>query len=452
MTDLSQDVPATEQTVDAGLPATGGGKDEIASQIRETLGNPAEQTTQDKSPHEQMRRQIGEALEKEIDPNAKPPEQTAKTERARGPDGRFVPTAQEAAAGIDPNAQTDTTAQPEVPAGPPQSWSKEMQARWGELPPDFQAIIQKREADVAKGFEKYQNLRVHEPVLDFAENAAKQLGTSGPQLVHTWATAHEGLTNPATRAQTAAMIAQAYGLDMPSAPVMNFAGQLAPRLNMTPAKVIESWAVAQNKLLSSDPNERKQAILSAAKTYGVDLGQPGQVAEQPQWVDPDVAALKQQVAQLTGHLTAQQQEQQNYYQQQAQQVQRTKLSAIDQFASEKDASGQPLRPHLETVMPDMAMGIQRLKAANPQISDQDALQQAYDNAVWGNPTTREAVMQATNIASERERTEKARQRAQAATRGAVSPAGSSPQGPPATALPKGDIRSQMTAAFQQLTT
>src|SRR6267378_7649967 len=210
MTDLSQETPATESTVDAGLPATGGGKDEIASQIRETLGGGNEPSIQDKSPHEQMRRQIGEALEKEIDPT-KPPEQTAKTERARGPDGRFVPTPQEAAAGIDPNAQPDTTVQPEVPTGPPQSWSKEMQARWGELPPDFQAIIQKREADVAKGFEKYQNLRVHEPVLDFAETAAKQLGTSGPQLVHTWAAAHEGLANPATRAQTAAMIAQAYG-------------------------------------------------------------------------------------------------------------------------------------------------------------------------------------------------------------------------------------------------
>src|SRR6202012_1831254 len=122
MTDQSQDVPATEQTADAGLPATGGGKDEIASQLRDTLGGESEQNVQDKSPHEQMRRQIGEALEKATDPNAKPAEQAAKGERARGPDGRFIPTAQETAAGIDPNVQTDTTAQVDAPAGPPQSW------------------------------------------------------------------------------------------------------------------------------------------------------------------------------------------------------------------------------------------------------------------------------------------------------------------------------------------
>lgn len=452
MSDLSQDVPATEQTVDAGLPATGGGKDEIAGQLKDALGGAADQTVQDKSPHEQMRRQIGEALEKAAEPD-KPVEQTVKTERARGPDGRFIPTAQEAAAGIDPNTTQADAPVAEVPAGPPGSWKKELQARWNELPPEFQAEIQKREADVAKGFEKYQNLRVHEPVLDFAENAAKQIGTTGPQLVHTWASAHEGLANPATRAQTAAMIAQAYGIDVPvSTPVTNFLAQIAPRLGTTPVEVINRWALAQDALLSPDPEKRKQAILGAAKQYGVDLGQqPGAPGEQPQWVDPDVAALKQQVAQLTGHLNAQQHQTQQYYEQQAQQVQRTKMSAIDQFASEKDASGQPLRPHLETVMPSMAAGIAQLKSANPQISDQDALQQAYDNAVWGNPQTRELAQQASRAAEERDRNEKARQRAQAATRGAVSPAGSSPQGPPASVIPKGDIRDQMRATLQQLT-
>jgi len=140
---------------DAGLPATGGGKDEIASQIRETLGGGNEPSIQDKSPHEQMRRQIGEALERKIDPT-KPPSRTAKTERARGPDGRFVPTPQEAAAGIDPNAQPDTTVQPEVPPALRSRGSKEMQARWVNSHRTFRAIIQKREADVAKGFEKYR--------------------------------------------------------------------------------------------------------------------------------------------------------------------------------------------------------------------------------------------------------------------------------------------------------
>src|SRR5260221_545297 len=144
MTDLSQEVPATELTADADLPATGGGKDEIAGQLKDALSGG--ESTEKSSPHEDMRRQIGEELAKATTAE-KPAEAVIKPagERARGPDGRFVPTAQEAAAGIDPNFTPEGIQTEAAPAGPPQSWKKELQARWGELPPEFQAEIQKRE-------------------------------------------------------------------------------------------------------------------------------------------------------------------------------------------------------------------------------------------------------------------------------------------------------------------
>lgn len=450
MTDLSQEVPATELTTDADLPATGGGRDEIAGQLKDALSGG--ESTEKSSPHEDMRRQIGEELAKATAPEtAKPAETTTKPagERARGADGRFIPTAQEAAAGIDPNATPEGVQAEAVPAGPPTSWKKELQARWGELPPEFQAEIQKREADVAKGFEKYQNLRVHEPVLDFAQNVATQLGTTGPQLVHQWAQIQEGLIDPNRRGQVLSAVAQQYGVPMPSAPVMNFASEVGQKLGMTPTKLMDGWALFQEAML--DPARKRQAVENLVKNYGVDMGQPAGHVDQGTWIDPDVAALKQQIADMQGWRSTQEQQAQQYYQQQMHQVQTAKVSAIDTFASEKGADGQPLRPHLATVMPDMVAGIQRAKSANPQISDQEALQQAYDNAVWGNPSTREAVMQQSRIAEDRERTEKARLRAQNASRGAVSPAGSSPQGPPATTIPKGDIRDQMRATLQQLT-
>jgi len=58
-------------------------------------------------------------------------------------------------------------------------------------------------------------------------------------------------------------------------------------------------------------------------------------------VDPDVAALKQRVAQLTDHLTAQEQQRNSIINSSAASSARQDV-CDDQFASEKDASGQPL--------------------------------------------------------------------------------------------------------------
>lgn len=405
MTDEPQEIPATESTVDAGLPATGGGKSEIASQLKDALGGSEPLSTQDKSPREQMRNQIAEGLAKAT--GEKPAGDAKPTDgRARGPDGKFIPTPQEVADA----AAAGTTAAPAVAqptTAAPTSWKKELHEKWAGLDPEIQAEITKRETDVAKGFEKYQNLRVHEPVLDFAAQVAPRLGTSGPQLVHQWAQAQEALLDPVRKGQAIQWLAKQYGVDLASIGA--------------PAQQGQQPAAQQQQV---DPNT---------------------------WVDPDVAALKQQLAEVTNWKTQFEQQQQQQYQQHIHQTQSAKMSLIDQFSSEKDAAGQPVRPHLETVMPQMARLITDIKAANPQISDQEALQQAYDNAVWGNPTTREAVMQATKIAEDNERNLKARQRAQAAQRGAVSPATASPQGPPATSAPKGDIRDQMRGYLQQIT-
>ena len=394
MADEPQELPATEVTADAVSPATGAGKDEIAGQLKSALGSPEAESMTDNSPREQMRRQIEAELSKQTE---KPTEAKPTGERPRAPDGKFAP--KDAATNTDAPAADAPTS-----VAAPTSWKKELQGRWNEIPPDLQAEIARRESDVTKGFEKYQGLRVHEPVLDFANQIAPRLNTTGPQLVHQWAQAQEALMDPARKRQAIEYLAKTYGVDL--APPAQTAPQGQP--------------------------------------------QPGQAPAQPEWVDPAVTALQQKLDQLEDWKTNLEWSQQEYQRQQAQQVQSAKMSAIDQFASEKGTDGQPLRPHLETVMPDMAAGIARIKAANPQISDQDALQQAYDNAVWGNPTTREAVMQAQKIAEERERTDKARQRAQAATRGAVSPATASPQGPPASAPLKGDIRDQMRSVYEQI--
>jgi hypothetical protein len=404
MADDIQADPATDLVTDNAVsPATGGGRDDIASDLRASLAG-TELSTQEKSPREQMRNQIGAELakatgEKPVD--AKPAEAKPAVERARGPDGKFIQTQQEAndAAAIDNAPPVAVKPEDAMPA----SWRKDLQAKWATVDPELRAEIVKREADVAKGFEKYQGFRAHEPVLDWVKQVAPQYGMNDVQVVMSWAQTQEALLDPARKQQTIMALARQYGVD------------LTPQV----------------------PQAQTQ--------------QPVQPGQEPAWVDPDVAALKQQLAEVTNWKTQFEQQQAQQYQQQVQQVQTQKLSLIDQFASEKSQDGQPLRPHLETVMPQMARLIADIKAANPSIPDQEALQQAYDNAVWGNPATREALIQAQKVAEETERNRVARQRAQAAQRGAVSPATASPQGPPASVIPKGDIRDQLRANLNAVT-
>lgn len=264
MTDLSQQVPATELEEEVVQPATDGGKGEIAGQIRDALESP-DSSTQDNSPREQMRRMIGDALSKETGdkPADAPADVTAKPERARGPDGRFIPTPQETAAGIDPNAVPQPDAAPANVA--PASWSKDMQARWGELPPEFQAIIAKREADVAKGFEKYQNLRAVEPVLDYAENLGKQLGIPGQRLVHQWAQIQEALLDPNKRAEVLSNAAKNYGVEHATPEVMSYAARIAPSAGTTAGNIVAQWASFDQAM--RNPATRKQAYDYLAKAF-----------------------------------------------------------------------------------------------------------------------------------------------------------------------------------------
>lgn len=390
--------PATDD-VSSAAPATEGGKSEIASQLKDALEGNAPET--EASSRERLRAEIDATLKKETKTEEKPT--TDEQGRARGPDGKFI-----AKDATEPTEEAEKPAEPEAPdvGTAPAAWKKEIQAKWAELPDWARAEITKREEDVQKGFAKYQNLRTVEPVLDYAGQLAPRFGLQGPQLV-------------------------------------------------------QQWAQVQGALL--DPKQAPQVIQALAKQYGVLLGataQPAPAIEKPAetpaadpnaWVDPEVAALKQALEQLQGWKTNLEKQAEEAAQQAQVQAQQQKLSAIDQFASEKGSDGQPLRPHLETVMPDMVASINRVRSTNPNLSDQDVLQQAYDIAVWGNPETRKLVLDAQKASEEAERKAEARKRAQAATRGVVSPASTSPQGPAAFTAPKGSLRDQMAATLEQLT-
>lgn len=109
-----------------------------------------------------------------------------------------------------------------------------------------------------------------------------------------------------------------------------------------------------------------------ASQKGIDLGNMQQQPMGDQ--NPEVAQLKQfvqglqsEIAELKGHTTQQQT--------------RTVVSEIQAFADEKDASGQSLRPHFETVRPEISKLIPLIQADNPNWSVRQVMDAAYTKAI-----------------------------------------------------------------------
>jgi hypothetical protein len=189
--------------------------------------------------------------------------------------------------------------------------------------------------------------------------------------------------------------------------------------------------LAAHDYLRKDP---ANAINWLASQYGVDIGAIGNdPALEDEFADPQVKALQQQVAQLTGFIQNQQTQQQSYEQASTQ-------SFIDQFAQETDASGNPAHPHFETVRSVMGSLISSGNATD--------LKSAYEAAVYANPELRQEELKrvAARQSQAKVKTEavqKAKKAQRSKVRGSATPA--------AQALPaNASIRDTINASIRQL--
>lgn len=238
----------------------------------------------------------------------------------------------------------------------PMSWPAAEKERFKTLPPEVQKFISKREADR----ERYVSSKANE-----AANVSRQY----------------------------------QDIDQAFAPF-----ERKMQLNgATRAQVVSQLLAAQSYL---DENP-KEALKWMAQSYGVTPEEIFSETSQ-QKGDPAIAHLQQKIAQLEGHLTNQQQQQHvNAYSQVENQIQH--------FASETDASGNYIRPHFNEVYNDMEAIVRQLRASQPQTPVKDLLQQAYERAVWANPSSREAMLvrekqkvQANHMSEAKRKAEKAR--------------------------------------------
>lgn len=173
------------------------------------------------------------------------------------------------------------------------------------------------------------------------------------------------------------------------------------------------------QLLFGTPQQKHQILTSLANEAGVDLGQV-QAGAPPQ-ADPEVAALRQQLAHLAGVVTQQQTAAQTAEQQ-------ALTSEIDAFAND------PQHPHFQRVRGPMAAILMAKQA--------QGLQDAYDKACWADPEIRASLM----AQHEAQALEKRKKEAEAAKRAAVSVTGS-PSGTATAGLGELSLRGALEQQF-----
>lgn len=251
---------------------------------------------------------------------------------------------------------------------PPSSWKPTARAEWAKLPESVRAEIHRRETDFMAGQSQLlpdakfgKDMReVVEPFRMLIESEGGNPAAAVQDLLRTAAILRTG--TPQQKYQTIANVANRFGLDL--------------------------------------------RVFAPRPQQGAQLGQqqPGSVPAQQQFRDPRVDQL------LANMQTAEQQR-----------VTRETTETeglVSHWMNETDAQGQPKRPYVGDVINEMSALIPQIKQANPTLTHAQALEQAYERAIWGNPEIRMLLQQQQQTAADAQRRAENQQRTQGARRAA----------------------------------
>ena len=267
----------------------------------------------------------------------------------------------------------------------PESWTAEAKERFAALDPETQAYIVQREQEQAEGVTKLKS--------QFEDKVSS--------------------------ADQFAEVVRPYEAEMRAE-------------GATPLQAVQTLLNTAQILRHGTVEQKEAVIRQTAQQYGVNLNPINDEGTDDEFADPRVAALEREITALKSVQTNQ--DTQN------QQAQANAAQAeIETFADAKDDKGDPLRPHFDAVVNDLIPALSAIKQANPAMSNADALQDAYDRAVWANPETRKLEQDRQAKTEEEARTEAARKAATDAKKGkGVKAKGAGQQSgkPKASANPK----------------
>lgn len=145
--------------------------------------------------------------------------------------------------------------------------------------------------------------------------------------------------------------------------------QTIQSLGITADKAVSELMAADHKLRYGSPQEKAAYFSQLAQTYGIDLSAAQQIEHTP--IDPVVAQLQQQVQKLSG-----------YIENQTQQGQQQELASLNSEIA--NFSADPKHSHFESVKGHMAALLQAGQASS--------LADAYEQAIYANPATRQLVL------------------------------------------------------------
>lgn len=184
---------------------------------------------------------------------------------------------------------------------------------------------------------------------------------------------HKGVEQYKERAQFAQTMERAM------APYM----QTIQQLGVAPDRAIGELMAADHKLRHGSPQEKAQFAAQLFNSYGIDIAQAANIVQN---TDPSVFAAQNEAQQLRAQL-------QNYQQTAQQQAEASLNSEIATFAAD------PSHSHFESVKGHMSALLQAGQAKD--------LADAYEQAIYANPTTRAAVLQQQAVAQREEAAKKA---------------------------------------------
>jgi len=262
-------------------------------------------------------RQVGEGEDSDKGTEENPQSEPEGSKPAKEADEGPSPPAEASPDAAAPPA-VDNSAEVQA-VGAPETWTKEALAEWAAIPPRAQQEILKREQDMFRGLEEYK---------------------SGYETAKRYDSAVE-----------------------PYRPIL-------AAENIDPVVLFQNFAGNHYLMSYGQPQQKAQIAANLIRSYGIDVRMLADVLQAgpalPAAVSPEVAELRQQLAQVQGRL--------------AQQDQSAEQSRIAQVSSEVQAfASDPAHPYFDEVSDDIATFI---KAG-------DTLQTAYDKAVYANPVTRQ---------------------------------------------------------------
>lgn len=195
----------------------------------------------------------------------------------------------------------------------------------------------------------------------------------------------------------------------------------------TPQKAFQEYLNAAFIMRQGTPEQKANVLRQAARQYGVDLGQVSSPARN---VDPTIEAINQRLDRVTMTI-----EQQGQLKQQQEDAYNQNL--IETFRND------PKNVHFEEVRDDMSLLLKSGRASD--------LQDAYDKAVYMNPQTRSAVMQANAADINGQRVAEKQAKAATAKKAAVSVRGGAGTAAPAVTAPSnGTVEDDVRAAFRAI--